>query len=356
MTRRILLLVTDLEVGGTPTVVRELACRLHAPPEVEVEVACLAPPGPLSRQIEQRGLRTHALRARSVRDVGVLARLAATVRSGGFETLLSFLVHANAAAAAVRCVAPGPRFLQSIQTTQARPAWHWQAQRFAAMAADAVVVPTPSCAAAAARRSGIAVEKIHVIPNAIDAAALSDLRARPRRDPASAMRVGFLGRLDPVKRVPDLVRALALLDERFTLEIVGEGPQRDAIARAIDDAGVGRRCRLSGATASPRDALARMDALVLPSEAEGFGLVLIEAMAAGVTVIASDAPGIRDVVQDGVNGWLTPIGRPEAIAAALREIADGRRSITDDAIDATLARYAWPGVLRAYRRLLRLPD
>src|SRR5256885_9003 len=77
-----------------------------------------------------------------------------------------------------------------------------------------------------------------------------------------------------------------------------------------------------GSVPSPLDALARIDVLVLPSEAEGFGLVLIEAMAAGVPVVATDVPGIRDVVVHEENGLLVPPRNPGAISAALLRIEE----------------------------------
>src|SRR5438874_1590903 len=67
--RRILLLITDLEIGGTPTVVRELAIRLRKPPEVEIEVACLSKWGPVADQIREAGIRVTAFDARSAREV-----------------------------------------------------------------------------------------------------------------------------------------------------------------------------------------------------------------------------------------------------------------------------------------------
>ena len=66
MSRRILLLITDLQIGGTPTVVRELACRLHHPPEVQIEVACLAAWGEVADQLRAAGIPVTALGARNI--------------------------------------------------------------------------------------------------------------------------------------------------------------------------------------------------------------------------------------------------------------------------------------------------
>ena len=96
---------------------------------------------------------------------------------------------------------------------------------------------------------------------------------------------------------------------------------------------------------------------MLPSLAEGFGLVLIEAMAAGVPVIATDVPGIRDVVRDGVTGLLVPPGDPAALAAAVARLSADptlRHRLTTAARADVRDRFTWAAVLPAYRRLLRV--
>jgi glycosyltransferase involved in cell wall biosynthesis len=97
--------------------------------------------------------------------------------------------------------------------------------------------------------------------------------------------------------------------------------------------------------------------LVLPSLAEGFGLVLIEAMAAGVPVVATDAPGIRDVVVHERTGLLVPVAAPEALAGAIARLIDDaalRRRLIDNALREVRGRFAWPAVLRQYRDVLKL--
>jgi 2-deoxystreptamine N-acetyl-D-glucosaminyltransferase/2-deoxystreptamine glucosyltransferase len=218
-------------------------------------------------------------------------------------------------------------------------------------------VPSESAAAAARDWAYIAAEKIVVIPNAVDVrsyqcdAAASGACQRKN----SPFRVGFIGRLDPVKRVVDLVRAAAVLGERATVDIYGEGPDRPAIQREIDSSGVGRLVRLHGVISGPREALGKLDALVLPSDAEGFGLVLIEAMASGVAVVASDVAGIRDVVSDGVNGLLVPPRNPLVLAAAIVRLIDDeplRRRLIAGGTAAVNERYDWSVVLPRYRQLL----
>src|SRR6185312_8859387 len=153
--RCILLLITDLQLGGTPTVVRELATRLNAPPEITIDVACLSPHGPVADQLESAHIRVFPLNARGPTDVSAILRLANLLRRENYDTVFSFLIHANVAASLLKPFFPSTRFLQSIQTTQPYPAWHWKAQSIAHHAADLIVVPSQSVALAAIERSHV---------------------------------------------------------------------------------------------------------------------------------------------------------------------------------------------------------
>ena len=108
-------------------------------------------------------------------------------------------------------------------------------------------------------------------------------------------------------------------------------------------------------TVPAMEALAQSDLLVLPSEAEGFGLVLIEAMAGGVPIVATDAPGIRDVVRHESNGLLVPVGEPEALARAIARIVGDdelRCRLVEQGRQDVNERYAWEAVMRKYQRVL----
>jgi len=360
--RRILLLITDLQLGGTPTVVRELASRLNFPPDVSVDVACLSQRGAVADQLESRHVRVFPLNARGPADLSAIMRLAHLFRREQYDTVFSFLVHANVSAALLKPFFPNTRFLQSIQTTQPYPAWHWKAQSVAQHAADAIVVPSQSVALAAVERSHVPPDKIAIISNAIDPADFSDLATDPSREQLYNSRpvpIGFIGRLDPVKRIPDLVEAVASLDGLVHLHIFGDGPQRPHVERQIATLRIPHRITMHGSVAHPHDALRRIALLVLPSEAEGFGLVLIEAMASGIPVVATDAPGIRNVATHNSTALLVPVADPHALAGAIRQIlgdASLRSRLTATAQSDVNRKFTWPAVLPRYSQLLGLPE
>jgi glycosyltransferase involved in cell wall biosynthesis len=358
---RVLLLVTDLEIGGTPTVVRELAMRLPQLGGVQTEVACLAEPGPVAQQIAQGGVPVFSLGAQSSLALPLVARrLCQLVPARKIDLVFSFLLHANAVATICKPFLPGVRFIQSIQTTQPGPRWHWAVQSAAQQAAECVVVPSRSAAKAAHDWANVERDRIVVIPNAVDPA---QWEPNPRVRQMVADRpgdyVGFIGRLDPVKRVGDLVDAVALSAASMHLDIYGDGPERGLIAQHIADLELDSRVLMHGSVPDTRIPLATMDVLVLPSAAEGFGLVLIEAMASGVPVVASNVAGIRDVITHEQNGLLVPVGDAYALAAAIKRVLRDK-PLRDRLIAAGLAtvreKYAWSAVLPMYAKLLGEPS
>jgi glycosyltransferase involved in cell wall biosynthesis len=352
--RRILLLITDLEIGGTPTVVRELATRLRAPPEAEIEVACLKGWGPVADQIRSAGIEVTAFGARRAWQLpSVVRRLRRLVRERGINTVFSFLVHANAVAALASRKLPGVRFIQSIQTIQPRPRWHWWVQRWAAQRAERIVVPSNAIVAFACRHD-MERARFVAIPNAVDCNAFDSVEVF--RGPK--IRAGYLGRLDRAKNPAILIRALefAAIDEA-ELHYFGDGPERrvlEAVAMGLE-----HRVQLRGAVVRPQEALKHMDVLWLPSCVEGFGLVVIEAMASGVPVVACAAGGVLDVVKDRQNGLLVTQGAfaYRQFAASLRTLRDDpalRQRLIENGLRTVRARYSWEVVLPRYRELLSL--
>jgi len=364
---RILLLITDLQIGGTPTVVRELAIRLRIPGErergpaplspgvVEVEVACLDAWGPVADELSAAGIHVTALNACCSADLRVVRRLGRLLDARGYDIVVSFLVHANAVAALTSLRRDHLRYFQSIQTTQQYPRWHWLIQRLARHAAEKIIVPSPSAAEVAVRCAGASADDIVVIPNAIDPDrfALSPIPStEPRPYP-----IGFIGRLDPIKRVGDLVQAVGLLKDQVHLHIFGEGADRPSIEAQIRRLHLHDRVTMHGVVSRPQEALCHLGLLVLPSLAEGFGMVLIEAMAAGVPVVARDVPGVGDVIRDGDNGLLAkPYGAGPLAEAISRVLADLplRRHLVASGLDDVRRRFTWEPTLQQYRQVLGL--
>ena len=161
---------------------------------------------------------------------------------------------------------------------------------------------------------------VDVVPNGVD---LARFVARDHA-PHDGLRVGFLGRLVRNKGPEIAVRAIAEavrggLDA--TISLVGEGPERASLERLAVDAEIRDRVHFEGYRPDPEAWLQGIDVLVRPSITEGMPLGVLEAMAAGVPVVASDVPGNAGLVCNGESGILVPIGDPAALARALQRLS-----------------------------------
>jgi 1,2-diacylglycerol 3-alpha-glucosyltransferase len=194
---------------------------------------------------------------------------------------------------------------------------------------SAVIAPSASVRDLIVER-GVTVP-VHVVPTGVDTRQLArgdGARARRRLGiPADAAVIGHLGRLAEEKNLPFLAdavgRVLAEAPNVWCL-IVGDGPAREAVEKALSAAGdaVRQRVVLAGKMTGTRlhDACAAMDVFAFASHTETQGLVLAEAMAAGVPVVALDASGVREVVRDHENGRLLPADADAGtFAAALKD-------------------------------------
>ena len=136
--------------------------------------------------------------------------------------------------------------------------------------------------------------------------------------------MGFLGRLVRNKGPEVAVRALAEAVRTgvdASLSVVGEGPERANLERLAAREGVRDRVRFEGYRPDPETWLRGVDVLVRPSVTEGMPLGVLEAMAAGVVVVASDVPGNASLVRDGDSGLLVRTGDHAALARALQRLS-----------------------------------
>lgn len=145
--------------------------------------------------------------------------------------------------------------------------------------------------------------------------------------PADAFVVGHLGRLAPEKNLEFLTRAVVDFisrNSRAHFLVVGTGPSEDAIREAFADSGMEAKLHTVGILQQQQltDALHAMDLFAFASTSETQGMVLTEAMAAGLPVVALDAPGAREVVRDGRNGRLLPEATVTTFSAALQWVSD----------------------------------
>jgi 1,2-diacylglycerol 3-alpha-glucosyltransferase len=227
--------------------------------------------------------------------------------------------------------------------------------------ADAVIAPSESVARVLDQR-GI-VTPVEVIPTGVDLELFGGgdrtLYRQTHGIPGDAFVVGHVGRLAPEKNPEFLAAAIGRFlqgDERACSLIVGSGPSRNAIEATLEECGVMDRVRFAGLLERNElaDAYAAMDVFAFVSQSETQGLVLAEAMAAGVPVVAVDASGAREVVRDGYNGRLLAEEDLEQFVEALQSIADGDEAARQLRREAALATAAEFSIASVTGRLVNL--
>ncbi|MCW3038565.1 MAG: glycosyltransferase [Solirubrobacterales bacterium] len=202
--------------------------------------------------------------------------------------------------------------------------------------------------------------RYRVIPNGVD---LPATPVAPTVDggPSAPLRIAFVGQAVERKGLPILLRAFEALRDHVPAQLTLVGVTEEDISPVLED--------LRGVTALGKvddarkeDVLREADVLAAPSlGGESFGMVLTEAFAQGTPVVASDIPGYRDVVREGVDGVLFPRGDATALAEALRDLGldPVRRARMAAAATERAERFAWPQVadevLDAYTDALAAP-
>lgn len=166
---------------------------------------------------------------------------------------------------------------------------------------------------------------------------------RPRKEVRGKNTVLFIGGLVKQKGADILVKAFKRVMEKHNAElvIVGDGPERASLERLCRELGVA--AEFTGYVEDTRNVLRKSSVLVLPSREEGFGLVLLEAMALGIPVVATRVGGIQEIIADGENGLLVEREDPEALAEAISRVLEdpGLRSRLVSKGFETLAGFSW---------------
>jgi glycosyltransferase involved in cell wall biosynthesis len=195
------------------------------------------------------------------------------------------------------------------------------------------IAPSRHAAEAVARIHGIPKGRIRVIPHGIDprpyapdAAAPGQVRQELNLGPEDIL-VLFAGRLDEAKGILDLYQAFRMASGEFMnlrLAIAGEGPLCESLRASLREDAMDDRVRLLGFREDLPSLYRAADIFALPSRREAFGMVLLEAMASSLPVVATRAGGIPEIVEDRRTGLLVPPADPPAMAAAMIDLARDR--------------------------------
>ncbi len=292
--------------------------------------------------------------------------LAAHFRRTRPQAVLSALTHMNVAtlAAATLCgtgvrVVVSERNQISAKAHEAKGAWQralYRATPLAYRAADRVVAVSGGVAGDLAQFARLAQERIRVIHNPVFSDDIEALAAREPEHPwflrSNPPIVLAVGRLHRQKGFDTLIRAFAISRAQVDcrLVILGEGGERGLLQRQVERSGLSYDIDLPGFCANPFALMARAGAFVLSSRWEGFPNALIEAMACGAPVIATDCPsGPNEILQDAI-APLVPVDDAAALAEAL--VATLRRRPDTLATRARAREFSVPAAVERYLQVL----
>ncbi|HEY2989029.1 MAG TPA: GT4 family glycosyltransferase PelF [Candidatus Binatia bacterium] len=329
------------DIGGTERHVVSLARRLDAA-TFELNLGCMYKTGPFLKDIERLHIPVAEYTVRTLRShrfIKEQIRCAADMRRNHIQLVHTYGFYPNVFAIPAARLARVPIVIASIRDTLTLDLspMRCRAQQFVCRLADCILVN----ATAIRRRlisEGYNRDKIHVIKNGIDLSRFvrrpdnSGLRSEFGLSPSTPL-VIVLSRLSKIKGIEYFLEAAAILAQRFDdarFLIVGDlkddPAYRAQLERLAIDLGVGQRVIFTGFRLDVAELLSEANVSVLPSLTEGLSNTLLESMAAGLPVVATNVGGNSEIVEDGITGFLVPPKDPGALAQSISALLANRET------------------------------
>ena len=352
---KVLLVTDEMEVGGTQRQISLLARGLDRQAFVP-EVAYFRNRSFLVDELDAAGIPVTQIPKRARIDPVFVWRLRAFLSRGRYDLVHAFSFTGELWSALALAFAGRPPLITSVRGHyDGYSRLQWALKAWVARRSCCVVANTQAGADLAAAMMRLPRDAIRVVRNGIVVPGPAK-GPGPRTElglPDSQVAAIFVGRLVPDKNVVSLLRAITGLPPQpqpFVLLVVGDGPLRGKLERLSHELGLADRVWFLG---ERRDVIALLQAasfLVLPSLGEGLSNVLLEAMACGCPVLASDVPGNREVVRHGEDGLLYAGGSVESLQQALlRMITDAhlRHQLATRALERVRSEFSSHAMVRA---------
>ena len=326
--KRLLLIIPTLVRGGAEKQFVMLATGLPRD-EFDVHVCVLTHSGPLESELQRHHLPYRVIGKRWKIDPLCYWRLRNHVKHLRPDIVHTWLFAANCYGRQAAVGAGVPHIIGGERSVDPWKADYelWIDRRLAARS-DRIATNSPGVVDFYTSR-GIPREKFVVIPNGVVMPAAAPM---PREEllaelglPAGTHLIGAVGRLWPQKRQKDLIWAAELLKavrDDVHLLLIGDGPQRAQLERFVRQVDIGDRVHFMGARDDVASLMPHFACLWLASGYEGQSNAVMEAMAHGLPVVASDIPGTRDLVIDGETGYLVPVGDTAEFARKTNRLLD----------------------------------
>ena len=363
---RVLFLTTIMGMGGADqqllTIVDGLRARGH-----EVMIVSLASLGPMGLEARQLGIATESLgMRRGVPDPRGLVRLARLVRAWRPDVLHSHMVHANLLARAVRLIAPVPALVSTIHSVYDGGLLRMAAYRLTNGLVDQMTIVSQAAADRFIAEGIIPQELLRVVPNAVDTDRFRSVppgtRESVRRSLGIEGQFAWLavGRFEVAKDYPNMLYAFARVHERHPealLLVVGRGslqPETEALTITLGLAG---SVHFLGVRRDIPEVMSAADGYVMSSAWEGMPIVLLEAAAAGLPIVATRVGGNPEVVRDEETGFLVPPRDSESLGWAMLRLMrlseTERRTLGDRGSEYIRTHYGLSRALERWEELYR---
>jgi glycosyltransferase involved in cell wall biosynthesis len=325
---RILLLSTSMGMGGADQQILMLARAMRGRGH-EVRIVALAPLGPMGLEAQREGIEVESLELeRNLGAIPRVLRLVRIIRAWRPDVLHSHMVHANLLARAIRPLARVPALVSTIHSINDGGPLRMAAYRLTSGLVDRFTIISQLAAERYIAIGAVPAHRLQVVPNAVDTDRFRKLPGA-RVDLRKELGLGdefvwlAVGRFEPAKDYPTMIAAFARLATgrpASRLLLVGKGSLRSEVEGLVRAAGVEEGVRFLGVRRDIPELMSAADGYLLSSAWEGMPVVLLEAAAVELPVVATRVGGVAEVVEDGTTGFLVPPRDPAALGGAMERI------------------------------------
>jgi glycosyltransferase involved in cell wall biosynthesis len=331
---RILFISTGLNRGGAETQVLHLSRGLLAR-GWQVEVVSLIDRGNMVEEFQDADVPVHQLgMKRGVVDPRAILRLRKIIRRFRPDVVHSHMVHANLLARVTRMVSKMPVLITTVHSGIEGGLGKEMAYRITDRLSDLTTIISHDSAERYVRVGAVPAKRLKVVVNGLPVELFRPMR-HSRNSIRQELGIGdefvwlAVGRLDLPKDYPNLLNAISRIPSKRDLFLIaGDGPMRSEIETMAASLHIDR-IRLLGIRKDVSGLMSAADGYVMSSAWEGLPMVLLEAAASGLPIVATDVGGNREVVRDGISGYLVPKSDPDALAAALQRLQTDSPSSRD---------------------------